>query len=272
MFWIGTAGVPVSSRERSSESGIKRVHELGLNAMEIEFVRGVNMQKPQAEAVGKTAKGLNVKLSVHAPYFINLASEEKEKIAASKIRILESARIGKILGANIVVFHPGFYSGLSADEAYAIIRDAVIDIRKKLNEEKNQILLGPETMGRQKQFGSVDETLKLCTEVKGVVPVLDFAHVHARTNGGLKKQQDFADVLNKVEKTIGKTDLHMHMTGVNYQNGNEKNHLTIDSRQPDFSLLAAELKRRKINATIISESPNLETDALIFKKLLESKS
>ena len=268
MFYIGTAGVPIQCNERGSEGGIKCVSKLNLDAMEIQFVRGVRMNQETAKNAGKVAKDLNVKLSVHAPYFINLASRDKEKIKASKERILNSARIGNLLGARVVVFHPGFYTGRSQEKAYTLMKESINEIRDILDHENNRILLGPETMGRQKQFGTVDELVKLCSEIEGTLPVIDFAHVHARGNGCLKKQEDFARVLNKVEDKLGEVHHHMHITGIFYVNGNEKHHITIDNKEPDFSLLARELLERDTNATIISESPNIETDALKLKKML----
>jgi deoxyribonuclease-4 len=97
--WIGTGGSPISSKSRSSISGSERIKELKLNAMEVEFVRGVNMSNDLAEEVGKLAKELKIRLSIHAPYYINLTSTEKKKIEASKKRIIDSCERGYIMGA-----------------------------------------------------------------------------------------------------------------------------------------------------------------------------
>ena len=129
------------------------------------------------------------------------------------------------------------------------------------------MLLAPETMGRQATFGSLDETIKLCEET-GVVPTVDFAHIHARGNGCLKTKDDFGKILDKLEK-LNLKSLHMHFTGVEYKAGNEKKHLVLEKGDLDFGLLASELAERNINGTLINESPNLEADALYMKRVYD---
>jgi deoxyribonuclease-4 len=123
--FLGPAGVPLSSKEHSTIGGIRRVAELELNAFECEFVRGVAMGNETAKAVGAVAKELNIVLSVHCPYFINLCSTDKQKLEASKKRILDSVERAHFMGADIAVFHPGFYGALGPDKAFtAIVRRA----------------------------------------------------------------------------------------------------------------------------------------------------
>lgn len=266
---IGTAGIPLQCKDGSTLEGVECVHRLGLDAMEVQFVRGVNMKPETAEEVGIKARELDVKLSIHAPYYINLASHEKQKIAASKKRILDSAVLAGLMGARVVVFHPGYYGKRSREETAELVAAALLEIRGKLREEKVNVLLGPETTGRQKQYGSLEEILELCRQVEDTIPVLDFGHLHARGDGALKSRKDFAEILDRVENQFGKKfHFHIHMAGNYYTKGNERHHLTIDHKEPDYSLLAKELVERKTNATIISESPNIEIDALEFKRML----
>lgn len=267
MIRIGTAGVPLGSPERDTESGVRFVRKLGLDALEIEFVRNIYLNTESAERVGKTASELDVGLSIHAPYYINLNSEEKEKIEASKWRILESARIGGFLGAMVVVFHPGYYGKTAKDEAFATIMENVKDIREKLDGEGNGILLGPETTGKVSQFGTLEELIEISRKVGGVMPVVDFGHMHARYNGGLKTKRDFEKVFDTFLENI-KKPMHIHMTGIRYSERGELNHLNIDSNEPDYRHFAQILKERRIDATVISESPNIESDALKLKKML----
>lgn len=264
MIRIGTAGIPISC-DGNVIDGVKRVKELGLDAMELEFVRQVFLTEEKAMGVGKVAKELDVELSVHAPYYINLASLEKKKIGASKRRILKSARVGNAAGAKVVVFHPGYYSGRTPEETYPIIKDAIAGMREKLDGEGNKILLGLETTGKHKQFGTLDEILRISKEIKGVVPVIDWAHMHARCNGCLKKQEDFAEIFKKV----GRIHYHCHFSGIQYSEKGELKHLPIEESDIDYGLLAKEIIRRKPDITLISESPNIEEDALRFKKLIE---
>lgn len=267
MIRIGTAGVPLGSPERDTESGIRFVRKLGLDALEIEFVRSIYLSRESAKKVGKTAGKLDVSLSIHAPYYINLNSMEKEKIEASKHRILESARIGGFLGARIVVFHPGYYGKSTKEEAFATMLENIGEIRSKLDAEGNDILLGPETTGKVSQFGTLDELIEISRKVNGVMPVVDFGHMHARYNGGLKTKRDFEKVFNRFLEEI-KKPMHIHMTGIKYSQRGELQHLNIDSNEPDYSHFASILKEKKIEATVISESPNIETDALKLKKML----
>lgn len=267
MIHIGTAGVPLSSPERDTASGVRFVKKLGLDALEVEFVRNIYLNEKSAKNVGEVAKEQNVKLSIHAPYYINLNSEEKEKIAASKRRIIESARIGEALGARIVVFHPGYYGKDSKEKTFKIILQQVTEMREILNKEGNKVLLGPETTGRTSQFGTLDELIELSKKVEGVIPTVDFGHMHARYNGSLRTKSDFEKVFEKFLENF-KQPMHIHMTGVKYSEKGELQHLNIDSKEPDYKHFAEILKEREMDATVISESPNIEIDALKLKKML----
>lgn len=264
MIRIGTAGIPLSC-DGNVTAGVRKVRELGLSAMELEFVRRVFLTEEQAKEVGKVAKELDIELSVHAPYFINLASLEPEKIEASKQRILKSARIGNAAGAKVVVFHPGFYMGRTPQKTCSLIKDAISELRGELDRGGNDILLGLETTGKHKQFGTLDEILEISAGLRGVVPVVDWAHLHARCNGCLKRQEDFAQIFEKV----GKTHYHCHLSGIKYSEKGELKHLPVREGDIDYKLLAKEIVEREPDITLISESPNIEGDALMFKKLIK---
>jgi len=272
LIWLGPAGVPISSKDRSTLGGLRRIAELGLNAMEVEFVRRVGMSNEVAKEVGELAKKLNIRLSVHAPYYVNLCSQEKEKLEASKKRILDSCERASFLQADIITFHPGFYGKLTPDRALESVKKACEDLikRMKSNGIKN-VILGLETMGKQATFGTVEEIVKICKEVKGCAPVIDFAHVFARQAGKI----NYVEIFDKLE-LLKLEHLHSHFTGVEFsrvgpEKGNEKYHLELKSNKPSFEPLAKEILERKINITIISESPILEQDSLsmvqIFRKL-----
>jgi len=267
MIRFGPAGIPVSSPKRDTLSGVKKVVELGLNAMEVEFVRGVRMGVESAKKIKEIAEKLNVSLSAHAPYFINCASEDEKKREKSIVFITDTARIADALGAKIVVFHPGYYYKKDKNKTFSLMVENIKKAKKIVEENKWDVLLAPETMGRQAAFGSLDETIKLCEET-GVVPTVDFAHIHARGNGCLKTKDDFGKILDKLEK-LNLKSLHMHFTGVEYKAGNEKKHLVLEKGDLDFGLLASELAERNINGTLINESPNLEADALYMKRVYD---
>ena len=156
---FGTAGTPLSSKGSTTAEGIASVKELGLGAMELEFVRSVNITKEKAPEVKKSAEKNSIVLTCHAPYYINLNSVENAKLKASIYRILNSARIADLCGAWSVCFHPGFYQQSTKEEAYKRVRDSIKEIIKTLKNENNNIWIRPETTGKETQFGNLDEIL-----------------------------------------------------------------------------------------------------------------
>ena len=168
---FGTAGIPHSTKIKSTQSGIERIAELGLGCMEIEFVRGVRMSGAGAHLVAETATRTGVKLSAHAPYFLNFNAHELEKIRASQERLLQTARIAWLCGAGSVVFHPAFYLGDSPAKAYDTVKKYLRETLTQLKEENNRVCIRPETLGKISQFGTVAEILNLCTELEGLASV-----------------------------------------------------------------------------------------------------
>jgi len=264
MIWLGPAGIPAVAKGRSSIEGVKTVSELGLNAMEIEFVRGVKMSNEMAKEVGDVAKELNIRLSIHAPYFINLSSSEKIKIRQSKKRILDSVERAHLMHADIVVFHPGYYGKLSPKETYDMVRDACGDIIESMKSKKiKDVRLGLETTGKHSQFGTLDEIIKIHKELKTCVPVVDFAHMFARRRGKI----DYGEILDRLEGLKLK-HYHTHFSNIEFTDKGERWHLVLD-KKPPFEPLAKEILKRKLNIIIISESPILEQDSLKMKKIFE---
>lgn len=265
---LGPAGVPISAKERSSIGGVKRVAELGLRAMEIEFVRGVRMSVTSAKELGKTAAELDVRLSIHAPYYINLTSIEKEKVEASKRMILDSCERGAAMGAKIIVFHAGYYGKLGETCTINMI-EALKELSEKVKDKGWDILLAPETTGRLSQWGTLEEIATACKKVKNCVPGLDPAHIFARQGGNINYKKIFDEL-----KDLKLDWIHSHFSGVKYNatgigKGNERYHLPLKQAKPDFEEFAREILKRKIDITIISESPILEQDSLYMKKILE---
>ena len=165
-IFLGSAGIPISSKGTSTIDGIRRVAELNLNAFEIEFVRSIYLNEKTAEEVGQVAKENEVRLSVHAPYYINLCSKDAKVIKESKERILKSLLIGEIAGADAVAVHAAYYSGLTPEQAYDKLKENALDILDKAGSKGiKHIKFGLETMGKESQFGTLDEIIKLCKEL-----------------------------------------------------------------------------------------------------------
>jgi deoxyribonuclease-4 len=213
---FGTGGVPHSSKQPSTVSGIERLSELGLGCMELEFVRGVKMSEAAAYEVAAAAVRSGIKLSAHAPYFINLNAREPEKIRASQERLLKTARIASLCGAKSVIFHAAFYLGDPPQETYRTVRKYLAEILNELRKEDNQVWLRPEVTGKPSQFGAITEILDLCSELDGLAPCIDFAHWHART-GRSNSYPEFTSVLTQVEERLGRTaldNMHIHLSGI----------------------------------------------------------
>ncbi len=270
---FGTAGIPLSTNPRNTAEGIKNVKKLGLGSMELEFVHSVNISREKAPEIKKTAEENNIVLTCHAPYFINLNSLEKPKVRASIERILNSARILNLCGGYSVCFHPGFYMGMEKEKVFETVRVNMKEIISTLKKENNDIWVRPETTGKETQFGNVDEILRLSQEFDNVMPCIDFAHFHARTNGKYNSYNEFAEILGKIEKALGKKGLenmHIHITGIAYGPKGEKHHLNLKESDLKYEELIKALKDFKVKGVVTCESPNIEKDALLMKKAYEN--
>ncbi|MCC7576757.1 MAG: TIM barrel protein [Methanomethylovorans sp.] len=266
---FGTAGVPHSSAKGTTVEGIRRVKELGLGCMEIEFVRGVKMGANSATDVHRTATSQNVALSVHAPYYINLNSSEPEKVEASIKRIYDSALIGSICGARSIVFHPAYYQKDKPEEVFSRVCQKLQELTARMAAEDIDTILRPETTGKPTQFGSLDETLSMCSQLDKVLPCIDFAHLHARSNGEENSYEEFTAVLEKVENVLGREalkNMHVHISGIEYGPKGEKNHLRLDGSDLKYIELMRAFKDFRATGLVISESPDNEGDALLLKR------
>lgn len=265
---FGTGGSPHSASTNTTVSGIERIAELGLGCMELEFVLGVRMGEVEARLVAETAVRENVRLSAHAPYFINLNAREPEKIKASQERLLKTARVAALCGAQSVVFHTAFYLGDSPDETYNKVKKNLEEVMLQLRHENNRVWIRPEVMGKQSQFGTIEELLNLCTELEGVTPCIDFAHWHART-GTDNSYQEFTSILLQIEKRLGRAaldDMHIHLSGIKYGAKGELKHLELEESDFQYVELLRALKDYDVKGLLICESPNLEDDAVLMQE------
>lgn len=239
-------------------SNLERYHQLGLKACEIAFTYGVYIKdKKDAEEIKKTAERLGIKLSIHAPYWINLNSPEKDKIDKSKERILKSLEAGTLLGVHRVIFHPGYYGDMGKEETYENIKKAIIEIQEEAEKREYTPKLAPETTGKVNVFGSVDEIKKLVDET-GCSFCIDFAHILAR-----EKNYNFESVLKKFSN---QKELHIHFSGIEYGEKGEKNHKkTLES---ELKQLIKNLPKNK-EITVINESPEPVEDSVAGLKIYE---
>lgn len=241
---------------------LEKLKQIGLQSQEIEFTFGVQMKNDTAKKVGELRKKLGIELSIHAPYYINLGTEDKGKLKKSFDWIFLSCERGHHLGAKNIVFHPGFYGKNDPDTTFSIIAKNIKFLQKEIEKKKWHVVLAPETTGKLSAFGNLDEIIKLAKESHCGFCV-DFAHLFARKQGRI----DFASVLDKLKSF---KHIHSHFSSIAFTAKGEKNHLNISENKPSFTELAKEiLKRKNIDITIIAESPRTWMDSLDMKKILE---
>lgn len=264
---FGTAGIPHSTRPQTTIDGIKRVAELGLGCMELEFVQGIYLKEDEARLVAETAADSGVRLSAHAPYFLNFNAHEPKKLRVSQGILRRTAHIAAICGVESVVFHAGFYLGDRPEEAYQTVKKYLSEVLDRLREENIQICLRPELSGKGSQFGSLDEILRLCTELEGVAPTIDFAHWHART-GGYNSYPEFSQILEQIKEKLGNAalkNMHIHLSGIDYGAKGERKHLDLEESDLNYIELLKALADYQARGLLICESPHQEEDALLLK-------
>jgi deoxyribonuclease-4 len=324
MIRFGPAGIPLSCKGRTLKDGIEDVHNLGLNAMEVQMVR-VNVvdRSPEDEEVGltplevqsdliievlrtvkkktvvitdvnekikaddtlitlasglvqnfkelhelgKMGRELDVEISMHTPYYMDLTTG-KELTHKSLDSIRWAGLLTNHMQGGMVVSHIGLYGDMSKKEATKTITENIAGVMDWWNNNKLKVKLGFETSGRQEVFGSLEEILSICDDIEGVVPVLNFAHMHARQNGTLRDSSDFAEMFDKVNSYVG-GEYYTHFSGVEHEGGNEKRVTPIKKGDLRFEPLAEYLADENPNCTIISSSPLLEHDAMYMKVIYE---
>jgi len=266
---FGTSGNPPNFFK--SEFGKNRVNapdwinSIGLNAYERMMTYGARMKEEDAIEMGKRAKKLNIKLSVHAPYYIVPTSDKPKVIKNSINEMLKTIHLSKLMGAKSIVFHPGF--GSDVKKAIKFVKE----VEKKKPED---IKLLPETMGKICQLGSLNDVIEICKNTE-CLPCIDFGHLHARSLGKLKGKRQFREVLMKIKKELGNNvlkNLHCHFYPVDFTEKGEKMHRAVTEKNvyPVFEPFAELIKEFKMEPTLISESrDSQDTGALQMKKTME---
>jgi len=269
---FGTAGIPISTPKPSTLTGIEQVKKLGLDAMELEFVRRVNLKPETARKIKYVAQKNDVLLTAHAPYYINLNATEKAKREASKNRIIQSAERLHEAGGWSVVFHAGYYLKQEPSKVYDTIKSEIGDIVTTLQDKGVNVWIRPELTGKPTQFGTLNELIQMSQEVEQVLPAIDFAHCHARNKGKYNSTEEWREMLSLLEEGLGRDaldNMHIHISGIEYSDKGERNHLNLQESDMKWEDLLRVLKEFKVKGVVISESPNIEGDALLMKKKYE---
>jgi len=273
---FGPAGLPVFPFAGGSVDAMEYLKKEGLDAMEVEFVRGVHMSDETARKCRAKSEEHGIKLSCHAPYWINCAAKEPVKVKNTVRNLMDTARAAHILGAEVIVFHPAFYLGRPKEAVFELTKRTLEEVRERMKAEGlRDVWLGAETAGKTTQLGGLEETLELARVVEGVKPVIDFAHLHARGNGWIKGKAQYAEIFEKMEKALGRKaveSFHSHFSEIEYGEYGEKNHAPLESLpkpSPDFKPLAQVLAENGYSGTLVCETPMLDIDSRKMKRIYE---
>lgn len=268
---FGTVGAPSSTPAAGTVAAIEHTKALGLQHLEIAWVQSVSVTDKTCEEIKAAGQAYGISLSIHAPYFINLNSQTPEKMAASDERLLKAARKGFLAGARDIVFHPASYHGQPSAEVYPRVRDQLGKLAEVLRAEGVDVLLRPETMGKSALFGSLEECVMLSRDVPGVLPCIDWAHLHARTGDGTFNSYDeFSAALAYVRDTLGEAALkrvHFHISGIEYTPKGEKMHLPLNEADLRYRELLRAFVAFGVAGTAAIEAPEPfhVADALTFQ-------
>ena len=259
---FGPARVP--SRE-SPEAAIALLQERGFDACEIDFEGGFWMDYPWAERFGQLARKAKIVLSVHAPIAGFMGHVERDKKQRMAVGMLDhSAGVAKAAGAELVVFHPGFLLGRERAAALDSISEQLGELRERLEGKDRAVPFGVEVMGRVREIGSLDDVIEISRRSGWVRPVLDFAHMHATSDGGFTDAEPFAAALEAADEVLEpRAPFHIHFSDIAYANRNETKHLPYGEGTLRADPLKQALRTFKRPATVISESPDLESDQAI---------
>ncbi len=255
---LGPAGI---GGFKDAPAYLEEYSRLGISCAEIPFTYGVWLDNKQAEEIGNAAKKYNIQLSIHAPYYINLNSDEKAKVEASEKRILDCCERAHHLGAKYVVFHAAFYGKKSPKQVYDVVKKRILEMQKVIKKNNWQVFLAPETTGKPSQFGTLKELLLLVKET-GCFFTIDFAHIEARE--GKENYKAVLEILKKAHIE----NIHCHFSGIEYGEKGEKRHVVTELDK--LKRLLSLLKKSKLEATFINESPSPVEDSLKAIKVLKS--
>lgn len=273
-FRFGTVGSPIGTPKKpgGSVGAIQFSKSIGLDALELGWVQSVRVSAETCAAIQAAASAQDMALSVHAPYFINLNASDEEW-PKSRQRLMDAAHYGNLAGATDIIFHPGSYFERPAAEVLKVAIPRLAGCVDELRAAGNPVTLRPETMGKSAMLGSLEDTLEMSKSIPGVLPCLDFAHLHARPgDGSVNTYQEWLAILEEYRQALGQAalkQLHIHLSGIEYGPKGEKNHLKVTESDLNMSALFRALKDVGAGGRILCESPVMEEDALLMKRTWE---
>lgn len=303
---FGVGGIPLTAKN-GVNGGVRRLRELGLDHMELEFVQSVFLTPEKALELKATAEENDVSLSVHGSYYVNLATDDRPKWHASISRVVQAANIGNIAGAHSVTYHSGFFQKKSFADVKPIVVDGMREIFNELEKkEATNIRISPELTGKAAQVGDLPELIEIVQQLQSEgftksALCIDFAHQYARHGGKFNTYDEFMDTIEKVATGLGEQfikDLHMHVSAIAYGPKGESHHLTFYQTLDEYKAngivvegiethwaeqkearfiknefnwqdLLKALKASGVHGFVVCESPLLELDAIVMQKYYE---
>jgi len=277
---FGPAGKPTTMKSGDYVKAIEVVAQLGLDAIEYEAVRGVRISEAKARRIREAAEKYGVIVSMHAPYYLNFAALEEETRRKSLERMKAAVRAASWMGAYAVVFHPGYYKGHeSRESAVKLVVESLRPLIEFMEQEGIRgVWIAPETTGKSSQVGSVEDVIEICLGLgKYCRPCVDWAHLYARSEGGYVTSVDHVvEVIEKIERELGGwavKPLHTHFSRIEYGRGGEREHHTLAEEEygPEWRIVCRGYRETGVEGVVISESPILEQDALVMKRICEEE-
>ncbi|MDH4215032.1 MAG: TIM barrel protein [Candidatus Thorarchaeota archaeon] len=269
---FGPAGYP-----EAAQGNLKRVFEIlvdaGVNALEYAAVHGLRTTEEKAKQIGNLAQESGIAMSMHAAYYINLASKDPEIRERSRQRLIKALKFAPLMGVQRIVFHPGIQGGMTPDEAHIVVRDSLRSIWEEIGSQPRGIFLAPEIAGKIVMYGSVEQIIGLCQDVEGCIPTVDWAHLYARSQGQMNDGESYRKVLTKFEDALGSlfiNNMHFHISGITFTERGEASHKPLGEEWgPDLYPLIEIIHEVGYKPTFICESPNPLRGALYAKYIFE---
>ncbi len=272
-IYFGTSGVPdnyfKTKYKKDRKNIVDWLHDLNLNAYEHLYTYGVRGSEEKNEYIKRKVNEYNIMLSLHSPYYIVLTSDKKETIENSQKELLKTLDSAKYFNCKRIVLHPGFTNNKDA------LKSFIKNLKETIAIHEYAKYIVPETMGKKSQLGSLDDIIEICRET-GIKPCIDFGHLHARDQGCLNNENDFKNIIEKLENSLGKAsikNLHCHFYPVAYTDKGEKVHRAAmeEDAFPKFIHFAPIIKEFNLEPVLISESHNSQDIGALQMKDILSK-
>jgi deoxyribonuclease-4 len=269
---FGPAGYPADARGK-----LERVFQIlvdaGMNALEYAAVHGLRTSEEKASQIGTLARENKISMSLHAAYYVSLASKSPQIRERSRQRLIKALLFAPSMAVKRIVFHPGTYGGMSKEDAYSVIKDSLQSVWEEAGHQGGGAFLAPEIAGKLSMFGSIEQIIKVCQDVEGCIPTIDWAHLYARRQGELEEKNDYLKVIEQFERELGDLfleNMHFHISGISFTEKGEASHQSFGGEWgPDLYPLMELVNEVGYKPTFICESPNPIRGALYAKILLE---